>query len=236
MSQRTDRILLALREIMLTPTARDEQVTIGPSDLGDPCDYHLGMKMAGEKPQREFSMFPWLGTAIHTLIEKLVSVKNLTLHPGMNEMAWELFGAPSGARTEVKIFICNIPGYGDVWGSIDVLLIGENCIVDWKSSSLKKIKTYKLHGLDPSNQGQVIMYIGGARKAGYNVEAGVLVYIPRDGGDPSQIYAVEVPWDEAEFNSIIERATVIQQWVAAGRWRELDRDPHCYSCNPGYRP
>lgn len=231
MSQRTERVLLAIRELITQPSERDLQLKVGPSDLGDPCNYCLGRKMAGIKAERDFSMYPWLGTAIHKLIQYLVEPLRFFYQPNINDMAWELFGL-GRARTEIKVFICHIPGYGDVYGNIDVLLELERIIIDWKSSSRKKIKLYKLHGVPTENLGQTILYIHGARKSGYDVEAAVLVYIPRDAADLGELWAYEVEYDESEVNQIIERATIIQQWVTAGRWQELDKDPDCWTCNP----
>lgn len=236
MSLRTERVLRAIREVIATPSARDEQTRIGPSDMGDPCNYCLGSKMAGIKPERDFSMYPWLGTAIHTLIEKLTDISRMMFLPDINDMAWEIFGPNSGARSEIRVWICHIPGYGDVYGSIDFMLLGEKCIVDWKSSSRKKVKLYKVQGVPIENQGQTLMYIHGAIKSGYDVESAVLVYIPRDAASLSEIWAYEVEYNEEEVQQIIDRAANIYLWVEAGRWRELDKSPHCWTCNPGFRP
>lgn len=234
MSQRTERILLAIREVVTTPTKRDVQLRVGPSDLGDPCNYCLGSKMAGVKPKRSFSMYPWLGSAIHKLIEWATEWKRFKLIDGVNNMAWAVFGHPAAVSElyiEKAIFI---PGYGWCPAHIDYVFPNEGCIVDWKSSSRKKVKSYKVHGVPIENVGQTLLYLDAAKKYGYNVESAVLVFIPRDAADVSEMWAYEVFHDESEVKSIIDRAAAIWKWVEAGRWEELDKDPHCMNCNPGY--
>lgn len=231
MSRRTERILVAIRQVITQPSKRDLQAKIGPSDLGDPCDKCLARKMAGEKIQRSFSMYPWLGTAIHHLIEHIVHPSRFVLIPDFNELAFEIFGR-EGVVTEQNVFICHIKGYGDVYGNIDMIVEDEGCIVDWKSTSRKRVRNYKINGVPIENVGQTLLYIKGARASGYNVEAAVLVYIPRDAADVSELWAYEVPYDEDEVQDVITRAENIQLWIDAGRHHELKSDPECYNCNP----
>lgn len=234
MSQRTERILTSIKQIMSAPSDRDLQGRIGPSDLGDPCNYCLGSKMAGVKPQRKFSMYPWLGTAIHTLIEHLTHRLRFKLIPGHNELAYKIFGHPTAvAELHIENAVY-IPGYGWCPAHLDFILPEEKCLVDWKSSSKKKVKVYQLRGVPTENTGQTLIYIHAARNNGYDVEAAVLVYIPRDTADLDDLWAYEVMYDEAEVQSIIDRAAAIWLWVEAGRWQELDKDPGCYNCFPGY--
>ena len=235
MSLRTERILRALREVMTTPTLRDEQTRIGPSDLGNPCNLCLAAKMAGEPVPRSFSLYPWLGTAIHHLIEWTTEKIRLVHRPGLNDMAMEIFGHPTAVaelHIEKAVFI---PGYGWCPAHIDYLLPNEGCLVDWKSSSRKKVKAYRARGFVPTdNVGQTLIYLHAAITNGYPVESAVLVYIPRDAATLDEIWAYEVQYDIVEINKIIERAANIQLWIDAGRWKELDSDPDCMTCNPGY--
>lgn len=227
-------MLVAIRQVMANPTKRDRQVRIGPSDLGDSCDYCLGSKMAGIKPKRDFSMYPWLGSAIHKLIEWLTNWSNFELVPGENDLAYEIFGHPSAMAELAVSHAILIPGYGWVPAHLDYIFPAEGCIVDWKSTSKKKIQSYKIHGVPTENVGQTLLYLKTARDLGYNVESAVLVYIPRDAADLSNLWAYEVEYNEEEVQSIIDRAAVIWLWVEADRWQELTKNPHCYTCNPGY--
>lgn len=230
---RSDRILAAIREVISTPTKRDQQVRIGPSDLADPCDHCLAAKMAGVKPRRDFSMYPWLGSAIHKLIEWITMPRRLDMFP-LDSLAREIFGG-EGALSELYIEkALYIEGYGWIPAHIDFVLPAELCFVDWKSSSRKKVRAYKVKGVPIENLAQVILYLEALLRNGYNVEAGVLVYIPRDAAELREMWAYEVPRNEGEAQAILDRAAVLYQWVQAGRWEELASDSECHVCNPGF--
>lgn len=231
MSLLTNRIHRATQEILQTKTDRDKQINIGPSDMADPCNKCLASKLAGVKPEREWSMFPWLGTAIHKLIEWTTHASRFRWVQGENDLAWELFG-DGRAVFESRYFICSIPGYGDVYGSIDVMLLVEKAIVDWKSSSVKKIKLYKAVGVPDEYIGQVMMYLNAVRQHGYDFEKAVLVFIPRDAPGTDSIWEFEVTFDQEKVDAILNRIQQLMQWVEAGRWQELKPHPDCWTCNP----
>lgn len=230
-SLKFERFMRAARELIVTETARDQQRLIGPSDMGDPCLRCLGRKMAGDQPEREFSMFPWLGTAMHTLIEKLATVIMVPI-PGKNDMAIEMFGTGSGAVFELRVFICNIPGYGDIWGNLDV--ITKEVIADWKSTSKKKVKAYKVQGPPQNYLAQLTLYLHGARNHGYDRSTGVLVFIPRDAFGVDDLWGFELEYDAAIAQQIIDRVATVFQWVQAGRHHELPSDSSCNTCHPGF--
>lgn len=225
------RVERAARELITTPSDRDQQVDIGPSDMADPCQKCLASKLAGVKPHREFSMYPWLGTAIHRLLEWTSDAVRFRHRPGVNDMAWELFG-DGKAIFELRVHIGTIEGYGDISGSVDVVLPEERGIIDWKSSSKKKIKVYKLKGVPDSYRGQIQLYLDGLRKAGYYVEKAVLVFIPRDAHTPADIWLHEESYDPAIVEAIYRRLDQLMLWVKAGRWQELPSDSDCFICHP----
>lgn len=233
MSKLTERVLVAFREVLSVPTKRDQQVTVGPSDLSDPCNFCLGRKMAGEAELRSFSMPLFLGSAIHKITEWLVS-------PGMmaemdrTTLAYEVFGADT-VSTELSIRkAIFIEGYGWCPAHVDLVLPDELALVDWKSTQMKYLRLYKVKGPPTAHIGQVMLYLHALRTNGYNVEKAVLVYVPKDAGSLYDIWAYELEYDAEAVAKIKQRAEAIMQWVAAGRWNELARDPECHRCNPGY--
>lgn len=233
-STRASRVLYALKELMTAPTERDLQSRVGPSDLGDPCDYCLGRKMRGIKPKRLFSMYPWLGSAMHAFIEKLTAPGVLKWVPGANDLAWEVFGdARTASELKIKDAL-HIRGYGPVTVHIDMLLLTEGCIVDWKSTSKRTLKTYMIKMTVPQySYIQVQLYLKAARDTGYNVSWGVLVYIPRDAADLDEMWAFDFDYDEAAAQGALDRAADIQKWIDAGRAEELAHHPDCKVCHPG---
>lgn len=228
--QLENTVLKAAQEIITEPSDRDNQVKIGPSDMADACLYCLGQKMSGNKVGR-WSLFPWIGTAIHTLIEK--TRDRLRHRPGFNDVAWQLFGEDR-AEFEKRVEVCTIPGYGTVYGSIDVFLRVQLAIVDWKSSSKKKIALYKTNGVPLSYVGQLTMYIHALRLLGYNVTQGVLVFIPRDGAKVTDLWTYPVEYQEENALALIKRCTDVFAWVRAGQHERLPKDANCYNCFPPY--
>lgn len=219
-----------VREIITEPKPRDTQVRIGPSDMAQDCLYCLGCKMAGEKVGR-WSMFPWLGSAMHVMIEW--TRDNLRLRKGHNEMAWALFGEDR-AEFEKRVLVCEIPGYGEVYGSIDVFLKTLMMIVDWKSTSKKKLRAYQTNGVPTNYVGQLTMYMHALRILGYNVEEGVLVFIPRDTHTEDDIWGYPVKYTEANALGLIQRSAQVYEWVKINRHHELPKHPDCYNCFPRY--
>lgn len=233
MSLFEQRVLRAAKEIITSKTDRDMQVSIGPSDMADPCNKCLASKLAGVKPHREFSMFPWLGTAMHKMIEWTADAVRFRHRPGENDMAWELFG-DGRALFELRVLVCEIEDYGEIHGNIDVVLLNEGGIIDWKSTSKKKIAVYKLKGVPDNYLGQLMLYLFGLRKAGYNMDSGVLVFIPRDAFTPGDIWSYEVKYNQEMVDAILGRINQLMAWVKADRWKELPSDPDCWVCHPRF--
>lgn len=219
------------------PSERDAQVSIGPSDMGDPCARCLAFKMAGSPiPQRE-TLFAWNGTSTHLHVEQRIE----TLQARQNITDQIAFAKQffDGALTEVKVFVVEIPGYGKVSGHIDLLT--HDLVVDWKTIGMAKLKQWKQQlakGQMPKGLekyiGQLTIYIGAARRLGYNVETGVLAFIPRDALTPDDYWAYPVRYDEQNEQKIITRVAAIYQYVKAGRHGEIAADPDCFVCYPRY--
>ncbi len=221
------------------PSQRDEQVKIGPSDMGNPCARCIAFKMAGTPiPDRE-TLFGWNGTSMHLHLEHRIEAiqRRLEITQGI-AYAKQFF---EGALTEVRVPICEIPGYGMIDGSIDLLT--KTLVVDWKSISVAKLNKWKAElakGKVPDglqkHVSQVTMYIGAARRLGYNVETGVLAFLPRDATTPDDYWTYPVRYSEANEQQTVARVTNIWQWVKAGRHAEIAADPGCWTCYPKYIP
>lgn len=127
------------------PTARTQQTRIGASDLANQCDRCLAMAMANiprvKNPTAEnIWMQAEIGTGMHLVqegrLKELLRVADADEDPSFSdrvrEIAREIAAMAPGAEAEVRIKIGHIPGYGDVFGTIDLRLLWQ--IVDWKSS------------------------------------------------------------------------------------------------------
>lgn len=218
-------------------TARDLQTTIGPSDMSDPCGRCIAFKMAGTPiPRAGHTLHAWFGTGIHGHLEHDIELlKALEEVPESVRFAYEFF---TSTLTEVAVPVLTIPGYGDISGHID--LLGE-IPVDWKSASKKKIADWKKElskGKVPIDlqkyATQLTIYMGAARRLGYNIAKGVLAFIPRDAITPDDFWTYPVTYSEQNEQAAINRVKVIWQYVQAGRHDEIPSDPDCYTCHPRY--
>ena len=144
-----DELRYALVQVFRMETARTAQTRIGASDLCDQCDRCLAMKLRGIKRTSPQAERPWFGrewgTAGHGLVEDRLNLithweRDETLTPQERlDAAMHMrtaFGLPEGVRSERRVKIATIPGYGDVFGTIDIDLPGQ--IVDLKGTERKK--------------------------------------------------------------------------------------------------
>lgn len=135
--------------LLRKPSARTLQTRIGASDLSDGCDRCLAMKMRGLERTSPQADRPWFGaewgTAGHMLMESrinelLASIHDDTLSPEQRQatalQVESAFGLPAGTRVERRLLVAEIPGYGPVYGTIDLDLPDQ--IGDFKGSTRKK--------------------------------------------------------------------------------------------------
>jgi hypothetical protein len=119
--------------LLTAPTARDQQTRIGASDMANGCDFHLAEAIQGHPVQQsDLSKRTWmgavLGTATHSILESRIHEQRAQ------------FVALEGAETETHVIFATLNGYGQVGGSIDLLLrtTDGGQIIDWKGSTRKK--------------------------------------------------------------------------------------------------
>jgi hypothetical protein len=192
-------------------TERDKQSRVGPSQLGNPCPKCLGRALAGESREQEFSLYPWLGTAVHYYME----------HHTFPE-----------AQHELKLYVGDVEGYGPIKGTTDMYRDGT--VVDWKIVGKKKIGEYRSRGVKIQYRYQAQLYARGCELAGLPVEDVSIVFIPRDGGDVKDIFIFSEKYDPAQAEKVLDRAAKIYARVQESGWEDLPSDPDCWECNYSY--
>lgn len=208
------------------PSKRDMQIKIGPSGIGDPCD-HCVAELMNVKHQRDKgrhvapvlsgNLAAWNGTAIHFFLEHLfVGVE------------WDSIGY----EHESRMYIGNIPGYGDITGSADAYSSKHATVVDFKTSTLAKIRSYKLHGVGQTYDCQRQLYGRGKELQGKPIEYVVNLYIPRDGNSFNDIWASYALYDPDLAERALRRAaTIWNEYVLTDNIDELGSDDDCFTCN-----
>lgn len=199
-----------LIEQIKKPTQRDKQRRIGPSELGDPCPRCVGRALADKRAPQDFSLYPWLGTAGHAYLET-------TVFPD--------------AEHEMRLVVGEIPGYGEIKGTTDMYRREEKDVVDWKFVGLKKIKTYRVNGAPTRYRYQAMLYGRGVELRGDPVETVRIVFIPRDSGDPRDIWVHEEEYQPEMAERALERGKFLFDYVQENGWESLESDDDCYVCN-----
>lgn len=146
-------------------SARSIQTTIGPSELGSLCDRKIAYRLANT-PEANWWSDPLpaiVGTAVHTWLETAVTAFQATHH--MSRWITEITVQPDPM----------------VKGHCDLFDTELNAVIDWKTVSPTKLKSWKSAGPPEHYKDQVNLYGMGMVKAGFVVEKVCLIAVPRSG-------------------------------------------------------
>ena len=208
-----------IRLTMTNPSDRDKQRLPGPSDLADPCDVCLARKIAlacgistPEDHKRNFSLKAWTGTATHQKIEH------------------DLPRVYPHAEQEITVEIEDVEGLGMVKGHVDLYVPQHRTMCDWKTTDLRKLKTYQMNGVPASHFGQTMLYMLGLRRSGREVDTATLCYIPRDSNKESDIWVASCSFREDVAVGLLERARRLTATVRAGELGTLVPEEGCFPC------
>lgn len=169
-------------------SARSQQVTIGPSELGGLCDRKVAYRIAGAPEVNQFSdpLPAIVGTAIHTWLEKAIGLFQSTHFMDR----W---------LTEVTVHPDPL-----VVGHCDLYDRELKMVVDFKTVSPTKLKAWKSGGPPEAYKNQVSLYAMGAIKAGMAVRRVALVAIPRAGFlSDARVWADH--YDPARAQTLLDR-------------------------------
>ncbi len=185
MNDRGREIATRLREIFysyVNRNARDNrsaQTTLGPSEIGSPCDRQLAMKLMGVpavNPQESWA--PFVGTAVHVSLAEMFEWAN---------------GANSGRfAVEMPLTFGSsiVPrGTGDLLDRVLFMFLDHKLMGKY---SLKKLIE---QGPSDEYRVQLHTYAYGAEKAGERVKEIALVGWPREESSLQNLYVHVEPYD-----------------------------------------
>lgn len=176
--------------IDLIKAARDErgeQVEIGPSEVGTPCERKLAYKIWNMPATNGNQGDKWrarVGTAIHKQNEETFGA-----HTENIECPEEL-GVDQRWLTERKVTVGTwhdgtrereLRGSADLYDSLPLWLPDEQCVVDWKTSTPDKIADYCRGKIPEAYRVQGHCYGLGYENEGKAVKWIALMFLPRDG-------------------------------------------------------
>lgn len=207
---------------------RSQQVAIGPSELGTPCQRKLAYKLGRlVEDRRSPDWRPWVGTAIHAQLEETFTRRSIA--PGPEQGRW---------LTEVRVSVGEVAGV-EVTGSCDLFDTLSGTVVDWKATTRNKLRSYRSQGPGEQYRAQAHLYGRGFTRRGETVRTVGIFFWTRDGS-LSDRYLWHEPYDEAVAVAALDRATVTSQLLdalgpdtALGLWPAVD--DHCQFC-PAFRP
>lgn len=146
-------------------STRSLQTAIGPSELGSLCDRRIAYRIAGT-PEANWWSDPLpaiVGTAVHTWLEK--AVNSFQQAHFMDRWVTEITVQPDPL----------VKGHCDLYDK------QSRAVIDWKTVSPTKLKSWKSSGPPEHYKDQVNLYGMGLIKAGFPVAKVMLVAVPRSG-------------------------------------------------------
>jgi len=215
--------------LLKTPTDRDKQHLVGASNLSTMCDRCLADDLLGMPgTESPYWLGAKIGTAIHTLLEGEA----------------RKFGS-DGVLPEQKLILGEIPGYGVVKSTSDLVVFDEGVahVTDFKTTKRDKLKMIRrvINHDDPDPEtrfkvntylNQLMLYgMGVQKKFSAPVRDVSLVFICRDGVGDADVWGYTWDYDPERAQQVWDRGTNLWAWLQDGGDADtLDSAPGCYTC------
>lgn len=207
---------LAVIEDAIHNDPRSLQRQIGPSAVGDPCDYCLANRLAGTPQKREESWLTYIGRAVHRQLEADFRRAGL---PWLPE-----------AR---KLLVGEIDGM-EVRGTSDILHYSNQTGIDWKIVGNKTRAAVRQHGPSAVYRAQAQLYGRGWTLLGFPVKHVAIFYLPRDLQSLSGAVWWAEEYDEQVALDALARADAMAKEINTFGLEavlpRLEQLPGCYDC------
>lgn len=218
-------------EHAITHQPRSQQRTIGPSEIGNPCDHCLAAKLAGwQQTDRGIPWLPYIGTSVHAMLEDVF---------GRHEAARNAVHT-TGVRylTEARTMVGHIGG-NEIWGSTDLVDLAAGMTIDWKIVGASTLRNAKA-GPSAEYRVQADLYAKGWNDAGHRIDHVAIAYLPRNAQSLDDAIWWTAPHDRGRAERALERANQLHTNLAAlasispearDAWiTSLPRAPRCWDC------
>lgn len=190
---------------------RSAQTTLGPSEIGTPCDRRLAMALMGVVPVNPGGdgWAAFVGTCTHVGMAEIYTFADA----GTGRYAVELpvfLGVPTVPR-----------------GTTDLLDRRDGMVVDWKVMGSYSLKKFKAEGPSPTYRTQAHVYGLGAERGGERVKNVAIVGLPRAGSSLDEMHIWVEKYDRKFAQAALDRVERIAKDVH-GRYPktvEPDRKP-----------
>lgn len=169
-------------------SSRSQQVALGCSEVGHPCDRRLAYKIAGI-PEVNIRTDPWpavVGTSVHSWMEQAVNAYQ-QVH-GQDEWITEMEVLPNPL----------VMGHTDLYGK------KRRLVLDWKFPSPDNIRHMRENGPSVQYMTQVQLYGLGHLNAGRGVDRVGIIALGRQGW-LKDLYVHTVPFDRSAADAALAR-------------------------------
>jgi hypothetical protein len=178
---------------------RSAQTTLGPSEIGTPCDRRLAMSLMGVPPVNAGGdgWAAFVGTCTHTGMAEVYTFADA----GTGRYAVELpvfLGVPTVPR-----------------GTTDLLDRRDGTVVDWKVMGVYSLKKFKAEGPSPTYRTQAHVYGLGAERGGEKVRNVAVVGLPRAGSSLDEMHVWTEKYDRKFAQDALARVERISNDVQA---------------------
>lgn len=183
-----------------TTDNRTAQTTLGPSEVGTPCDRRLAMELMAVpyvNPGGD-GWAAWVGTQMHDGMAKI----------------YEFANAGTGRyRIEFRVKTPSpwVPG-----GTSDLFDRRIHSIIDWKMMGAYSLKKFKLEGPSETYEVQAHVYGLGAENDGEKVKQVAIVGLPRAGSSLDEMHVWTAPYDRKRALAALARVDRIAAKVEEG--------------------
>ena len=187
-----------------TSDNRSAQTTLGPSEIGTPCDRRLAMALLGVAPVNPGGdgWAAFVGTCTHVGMAEIYTFADA----GTGRYAVELpvfLGTPTVPR-----------------GTTDLLDRRDGTVIDWKIMGAYSLKKFKEQGPSATYRTQAHVYGLGAERGGEKVRNVAVVGLPRAGRSLDEMHI----WTEKYDRKFAEAALKRVEDIANRTWT-LGRSP-----------
>lgn len=233
LTEKPDVRAIAL-ELLKAPTTRDLQVKVGASNFSQPCPRCLADDLLGGASDPAQERWAWAGAVVGTAIHNLLEERVRELHP-----EWV---------PEQKLYLGHLVDYGDIKSRLDLYLPPFKTLIDWKSTTKKKLVFLKEATRTEPNElevsdlaaarykinsylNQLMSYGRGLILAGHEVEWVSIVFICRDAVGDKDIWDYTVPYDAEQAEAVWDR--LVRLWEALRNGLDpatLPSAQGCYYC------
>jgi hypothetical protein len=181
-----------------TTDNRSAQTSLGPSEIGTPCDRRLAMSLMGIEPVNPGGdgWAAFVGTCTH------VGMANVYEHAnaGTGRYAVEL---------PVFLGMPTVPK-----GTTDLLDRRDGTIVDWKVMGFSSLKAFKQRGPSQTYRIQAHVYGRGAELGGEKVRNVAIVGLPRGGFSLDEMHIWTEKYDRDLAQEALDRVEEINGRIA----------------------